>query len=242
MSRNQSSAVMQQRSEAMDSLDDFPTPPFATRALLEFLLSIGVPLAELQGWEPCCNRGFMVLPMREYLAGVRASDVLRYPDWSLDDEPELIDFALIGRFEPMVDVIVGNPPFNLAEDFISSAINRARVAAAMLVRCAFIEGEGRYARLFSKRPPDYELHFVERVVMLRGRLVRSGEIDPLAEKPGTKASTATAYTWLVWMKDGDGDTRARWIAPCRRRLERPGDYPVYPTAKAAPGGMFEGIE
>jgi hypothetical protein len=37
VSQNRSSAVMQQRSEPHDSLDDFPTPPWATRALCEFL-------------------------------------------------------------------------------------------------------------------------------------------------------------------------------------------------------------
>jgi len=77
--------------------------------------------------------------------------------------------------------------------------------------------------------------------MLEGRLVQVGAVDPFAEKPGTKVSSATSYAWLVW-QHGQHDTRARWIAPCRRRLERPGDYPVYPTAVAAPGGMFEGLE
>jgi len=237
--QNRSAAVMQQRHEAPDSLDDFPTPPWATRALMEFLLSIGVPLGDLAGWEPCCNRGFMVRPLREYLASVRASDVIRYSDWTLDDEPELLDFATIGAAEPMVDLIVANPPFNLAEAFIAIARDRARVGCAMLVRCAFTEGERRYERLYSKRPPDFELHFSERVVMLKARLIRAGAVDPFAEKPGTKASTATAYVWLIWMADGDGDTRARWIAPCRLRLERAGDYPVYPIEVLSPGGMFE---
>ncbi len=35
--QNRSSAVMQQRSEPHDSLDDFPTPPWATRALCEYI-------------------------------------------------------------------------------------------------------------------------------------------------------------------------------------------------------------
>lgn len=35
MAQNTSSAVMAQRSEPHDSLDDFPTPPWATRALIK---------------------------------------------------------------------------------------------------------------------------------------------------------------------------------------------------------------
>ena len=38
MVQNISHAVMAQRHEAKDSLDDFPTPPWATRALLEHVL------------------------------------------------------------------------------------------------------------------------------------------------------------------------------------------------------------
>ena len=37
MTQNRSSAVMQQRKEPHDSLDDFPTPPWATRALCEVI-------------------------------------------------------------------------------------------------------------------------------------------------------------------------------------------------------------
>lgn len=38
MSQNTSHAVMAQRAEAHDSLDDFPTPPWATRALIEHVI------------------------------------------------------------------------------------------------------------------------------------------------------------------------------------------------------------
>ena len=39
MSQNTSHAVMNQRREARDSLDDFPTPPWATRALCEHVIA-----------------------------------------------------------------------------------------------------------------------------------------------------------------------------------------------------------
>ena len=42
MSQNRSSAVMAQRKEPPDSLDFFPTPPWATRALCERLASEGI--------------------------------------------------------------------------------------------------------------------------------------------------------------------------------------------------------
>jgi len=236
MTQNRSSAVMQQRSEAPDALDDFPTPPWATRALVEFLLAIGIPLHRQCAWEPCCNRGYMVRPLREVFATVRASDALLYADHVLDEVPEVIDFVTTGFTETSVDWIVANPPFNLAEEFVTVARGLATVGCAMLVRGAFTEGTGRYARLFGVRPPDYELKFSERVVMLKGRLVRAGDADPFnLDDDGNPrdASTATSYVWLVWLREGGGDTRARWIAPCRLRLEREGDYPVYDLPRAA---------
>lgn len=80
----------------------------------------------------------------------------------------------------------------------------------MLVRSAFLEGVGRYARLFRDRPPTSVLQFSERVVMHKGRLAPEG-------------STATAFCWLVWEHGATG-TSLEWIPPCRKRLEKPGDY------------------
>src|SRR5690606_19403358 len=91
----------------------------------------------------------------------------------------------------------------------------AKVGVAMLVRTAFIEGGDRYRTLFKPHPPAIVAPFVERLPMFKGRL------DP-------KGSTATSYCWLVWSKEihHAGQTRVRWIPPCRKALERPGDYEV----------------
>jgi hypothetical protein len=80
--------------------------------------------------------------------------------------------------------------------------------------------------------------------MLEGRLIQSGASDPFAEKPGSKAASATAYVWLVWLKDQmGGGTQLRWLSPCRQRLERPGDYPDYPQQSPAPaGGLLDSME
>ena len=56
--QNISHAVMAQRHEAKDSLDDFPTPPWATRALLEHVIN-GKDLNLQSCWEPACGEGHM---------------------------------------------------------------------------------------------------------------------------------------------------------------------------------------
>lgn len=64
MAQNTSPAVMAQRREPANSLDYFPTPPWATRALCEFL-DLAVPLAPQRCWEPACGEGHMVRPLLE---------------------------------------------------------------------------------------------------------------------------------------------------------------------------------
>ncbi len=205
MSQNTSSAVMQQRSEPHDSLDDFPTPPWATRALCEWLIRNH----HLTRWEhscrePAANRGHMLWPLTEYFASVEASDVHDYGAGF-----PIADYLYPGNLG-MVDWTITNPPFRLAEQFIERASATSSIGLAMIVRAAFLEGQGRYERLFSRNPPSFVLQFTERVVMHKGRLAPEG-------------STATAYAWLVWI-DGESPTKLEWIAPCRKRLERPSDY------------------
>jgi hypothetical protein len=198
---------MQQRSEPHDSLDDFPTPPWATRALCEFLSSwCEESLESLSCREPAANRGHMVAPLSEYFGSVEASDVHDYgAGFPVQD-------YLFGPLPDPVDWTITNPPFRLAEQFLGRMMATSRVGCAVIVRAAFLESVGRYNSLFALDPPAMVLQFTERVVMHKGRLAPEG-------------STATAYAWLIW-RFGMNDTRLRWIAPCRKRLERASDYPT----------------
>jgi hypothetical protein len=207
MMQNISGAVMQRRSEPHDSLDDFPTPPWATRALCEWIASMGYDLAAMSCRESAANRGHMVKPLREYFGGVLASDVHDYgAGFAVQDY--LFGADPVG----VVHWTITNPPFRLAEQFITQARNTSRHGVAMIVRSAFLEGIGRHERLFSIAPPSDILQFTERVVMHKGKLSANG-------------STATAYCWLVWRNnDRTGQTRFQWIPPSKKRLERPQDY------------------
>lgn len=203
MAQNTSSAVMAQRVEPHDSLDYFPTPPWATRALCEYLGGVH-HLSTLEAWEPACGEGHMARPLTEYFGRVRASDVHNYGYGEVDD------FLFPGDYS--TDWIITNPPFRLAEQFALTARGRAREGVALLVRTAFLEGGGRFSNLFSQYRPNAVLQFSERVPMHKGRLVENG-------------STATAYCWIVWFGGVSADqTSFEWIPPSRRKLERPGDY------------------
>jgi hypothetical protein len=205
--QNTSSAVMQSRHEPADSLDDFPTPPWATRALCEWLKDSGLKLAWRTCREPSANRGHMVRPLEEYFHTVDALDVHDYgTGYPVRDflAPEPLG---------MVNFSITNPPFRLAQQFIHRMHQTSEDGYAVLVRTSFLEGVGRHRALFSLNQPTHVLQFAERVVMHKGRLAPKG-------------STATSYCWLVWLKDeADSVTQFNWIGPCRKRLEKEGDYP-----------------
>jgi hypothetical protein len=198
---------MAQRREPKDSLDDFPTPPWATRALCEFLLGRGLIEPGMWVREPAANRGHMARPLGEYFSLVIASDVADYgAGFTLDD------FLMPGELQ-RTDWMITNPPFRLAEEFLVRGLQTTRHGVALLVRTSFLEGIGRYERVFSEAAPHHVLQFSERVVMHKGRLSKDG-------------STATAYCWLIWLAaDNDVGTLLHWTGVCRSRLERPGDYP-----------------
>ena len=219
MTQNTSHAVMQQRAEAHDSLDDFPTPPWATRALMEHVIKPLVAphykmIPSWSVWEPACNRGYMAKPLTEYFDRWHFSDI---HDYGWNGQNRVVDFLYpgsegdVGPGEP--DWIITNPPFRLAAQFAHRCVQVGpRMGFALLTRIAFLEGVGRYEELFSVAPPNVVAQFTERVPMVKGRH------DP-------EASTATAYCWLVWggRLDRLGKTDFMWIPPCRRQLQKPTD-------------------
>jgi hypothetical protein len=203
--QNTSHAVMAQRVEAKDSLDNFPTPPWATRALLEHVIADAGPFRKMTCWEPACGAGHMARPLKEYFGKVKASDIYAYGHGTASD-------FLAGPIEAAsVDWIITNPPFRLAEDFIQRSLVVARRGVAILARTVFLESVGRYREIFDQNPPTRFAQFTERVPMVKGRL-------------DAKASTATGYAWFVWEKNAPPLPRLMWVPPCRKKLERPGDY------------------
>jgi len=201
--QNTSHAVMAQRFEPKDSADDFPTPPWATRALVEHVLGED-RLRTKSCLEPACGRGYMARPLAEYFHQVDAADAFSY------GFAPVRDFLTFPYEAQSHDWVITNPPFRLAEEFVARALVVAREGVAILARTVFLESVGRYQSIFRDRPPSVFAQFSERVPMVRGRV-------------DAKASTATGYAWFVWDREAEG-ARLTWVPPCRKSLERPRDY------------------
>lgn len=205
-------AVAEHRHSARDKLDLFPTPPWATRALVEIVLpKLDLSIDGAVIWECAAGLGHMAHVLAEYAGLVVHSDVHDYGIGSVIGSFVGEGPDVIGSHCEIVaaDWIITNPPYNLAEAFLRRALREAP-NVALLLRTAFIDTQGRYERVFKVTPPRAVAQFAERCPMHEGRWDPDGD-------------TATAYAWFVWTS-GATQTELMWIPPGQRdALEHPRD-------------------
>jgi len=211
---NGARAVMASRKQPAEDLDFSPTPPWATRALIERVFPVvNISRASLTSvHEPGCGAGHMAEVLREYFRTVTATDV---HDYGYGDAVQ--DF-LDEKYEIDADWVITNPPFaKKAEQFALKAIEQARVGAAIFAQLRWLETIGRYERLFRDRPPTLIAFFADRVPLHMGKWEPEG-------------SSATAYMWLMWVK-GMAPRAPFWIPPDpERTLWRPDDIERFTAA------------
>jgi len=122
---------------------------------------------------------------------VYATDLVDYD--SPDQDQAGWDFLQQTQLPIGVQMILTNPPFRLANQFVAHAIHLCP-KVIMLARLAFLESE--------VRTPILEGGKLARVHVFRKRL-------PMMHRlgwDGPKATSATAYAWLVWDADHTGPT------------------------------------
>jgi hypothetical protein len=169
----------------LDGPDFFPTPAWATHALADN--------EEFDGdiWECACGDGAMSKVLELYGNRVTSSDL---HDRGYGESG--VDFLETGR---RAANIITNPPYNCAEGFVRSGLDKTERKFALLLRLAFLEGANRQRTIFRKCPPSRVWVFSERITFYPANAVQKG-------------SGTTAYAWFVWDKDASG-TELRWFEP-----------------------------
>jgi hypothetical protein len=174
----------------LDGPDFFPTPEWATFALMDNETFEG------RIWEPACGDGAMARVLASKGNEVIASDL-----YGRGFGESGIDFLTAER---ETDNIVTNPPYNAAEGFVKVGVRNAKHKFALLLRLAFLEGANRYRTIFSVIPPARIWVFSERITFYPAGAIKKGT--------GT-----TAYAWFVWDKSCSGQTSLRWLKPGYKR-------------------------
>ncbi len=168
----------------MDGPDFYPTPRWATYALIENEKFVG------DIWESACGDGAMSNVLSETCSNVRSTDLF---DRGFGEGG--IDFR---TSSDTADNIVTNPPFNAAEEFVHAGLKSAKHKFALLLRLAFLEGAGRQRTIFDETPPAKVWVFSERITFYPKNAERKG-------------SGTTAYAWFVWDKEKTGPTELCWL-------------------------------
>lgn len=174
------------RSADLSGPDFFPTPRWATHALIDNERFTG------DIWESACGDGSMSRVLEETGCHVRSTDLYErgYGDAGHD----------FLQATKRVGNIVTNPPYNCAEGFVARGAALADRKFALLLRLAFLEGANRANTIFSRVPPARVWVFSERITFyMKG-----------AQKAG---SGTTAYAWFVWDKDAPRGTELKWFKP-----------------------------
>lgn len=166
--------------------DFYPTPAWATRALMESEIFLG------DIWEPACGTGDMSRVIEDYGFRVKSTDLNDYGYGTPN-----INFL---HTDDEATNVITNPPYNLAQEFIEKSLLITRKKSAFLMRLAFLEGVNRQQTLFTKNPPARVWVFSERITFYPAGVKKGG-------------SGTTAYAWFVWDKDHSGETVIKWLKP-----------------------------
>jgi len=174
------------RAPLRDRRDDlYETPVTAVEALMR------VETLPHRIWECACGPGSIVGVLRTAGHSVVASDLV---DYGCPDSESRIDFLMESKARVGVEMILTNPPFKLADDFVRKALDLCP-HVVMLLRLAFLESE--------RRADILDGGSLARVHVFRKRL-------PMMHRSGWNGPTATssiAFAWFVWERDHRGPTQ-----------------------------------
>lgn len=178
--------------------DYYATPPIATEALMR---TIDAPKGKV--WECACGGGAISDVLKAHGCEVLSTDLVDRGYQGQFGRINFLDF----NGEKFDGDIVTNPPYSLAEQFVKKAIASCTGKVIMLLRLQFLEGVGRYRRLFSAFPPVRVHLFAQRVSCIRD-----------GDKP-MNGGGAVAYAWFVWEQGFRGHPEIRWIPPFEKKEE-----------------------
>ena len=189
-------------------LDFYPTPPWVTRLILDHVMPDPVPAQgrTLSVLEPAAGEGHILEVVRERapwaeLNGIEL-DPLRAATCRerLNIGESIVDGSFLDastRFRSawQPDLVITNPPFDLAIEFVKMALSvfLPKTTIAMLMRLAFLETEAR-ADLMATNCPDVY------VLATRPSFVKGA---------GKTQSDSAAYAWFVWPSGERGRSSGR---------------------------------
>jgi len=144
--------------------------------------------------EPSAGDGAIVKVLQEEFVGV---DIKAF-------DPQTVSGYDYLNYHPahLFDLIITNPPFSLAEQFIKKSKELSSRFIALLLPLSYLHGKGRYDRVYN------DLDFPLREVFVFTRYPMLG--DPLRED-GKYRTGMMVYAWYLWDREYEGKPCISWL-------------------------------
>ena len=171
--------------------DYYATPP---RAIDDLLSKITL---DKNIWEPACGGGALSDKLIELGYNVTATDIKDRDAKKFDG---IVDF-LKGEHGQVDCDIVTNPPYKLATEFVTKALDTVTIGnkVCYFLKIQFLEGAKRYEELYKHNELKHVLVYSKRI-----STAKNGEFDRYK-------TTAMCHAWFVWEKGYQGKPTIDWI-------------------------------
>ena len=180
--------------------DFYATDPIAVEKLIQCLDKEYLMQGRYNRLEPCVGTGNICEAFKDKLCEWTCLDIVDrgYPDTVVAD-------YLQWDSPKNYDLIVTNPPYSLATEFIkkSMTILAEDGLCCMYLKLQFLEGVKR-KELFDKYPPKYIYVFRNRMATWKNGLQKNPDT-------GKKWAETICFAWFVWEQGFKGEPIIRWI-------------------------------
>lgn len=175
--------------------DFYQTPYSMTRQFLDVKFPVYLSLASVL--EPAAGAGAMVEVLRERFGNVQHYDLVR-------DGKDFLDHS------GMVDYVITNPPFSLANQFIEKCMEITKREFALLMPLNYLQGKQRYDRFFCGDAVREARLRLKKVYVFTRMPMLSGEVRGDGKYP----TGMQAYAWYWWRRRDYGEVgfpEIHWI-------------------------------
>lgn len=173
--------------------DLYPTPVNGTESVMPALLVLAEYFEAHTGarpkvWEPACGDGRLSRVLEWHGFDVFSSDLRQHPGYGIANFDFLADHVSEYGWEPgeEVDMIVTNPPFGKAEEFIRKALSITG-NVAMLLKQTYWNAASRL-QFFHEHKPAFVLPLTFRLAFLESERGKSPLMD---------------CCWVIWAEYGE---------------------------------------